>query len=315
MNLFQKYLVEEFAEEYQEGRLTRCQALKLISGITGSLLLANTILAGCAPPGEPTSTTSPASTPSPGASPTAGTSPTVEISPRAESSPQAEVSPPLSAPPAYGTVGQDDPAISAGEVQFAGEGATLLGYLAHPRRDEPRPVVLVCHENRGLVEHIQDVTRRLARTGYVALAVDLLSRLGGTPAVGSDQVPGTLGNVPPEQFVQDFLNGWRYLGEQPFVQAERVGMIGFCFGGGVTWLVATRMPELKAAVPFYGPHPPVEEVANIRAAVLAIYAGRDQRINQGIPTIEQAMQQNQKIYEKVIYPDADHAFHNDTISR
>ena len=121
--------------------------------------------------------------------------------------------------------------------------------------------------------------------------------------------------MPPDQFVQDFLSGWRYLQDQSFAQADRVGMVGFCFGGGVTWRVATEMPELKAAVPFYGPHPSVDAVPNINAAVLAVYAERDQRINQGIPAMEAAMQQNNKVYEKVIYPDADHAFHNDTGSR
>ena len=92
-------------------------------------------------------------------------------------------------------------------------------------------------------------------------------------------------------------------------------MVGYCFGGGVTWLMATRMPELRAAVPFYGPHPPVEDVPNIQAAVLGIYAGNDQRINQGIPPIEEAMIANNKIYEKVIYEGADHAFHNDAGGR
>jgi carboxymethylenebutenolidase len=92
-------------------------------------------------------------------------------------------------------------------------------------------------------------------------------------------------------------------------------MVGFCLGGGVTWLVATKMPELKAAVPFYGPHPPLEGVPDIQAAVRAIYAGNDQRINQGIPAIEEAMLQNSKVFEKIIYPNVDHAFHNDTGSR
>jgi carboxymethylenebutenolidase len=128
-------------------------------------------------------------------------------------------------------------------------------------------------------------------------------------------VPGLLSGIPQEQIVQDFRSGWAYLQGQSFAQAEKVGMVGFCFGGGVTWLVATRMPELLAAVPFYGPHPPVEEVANIQAAVLGIYAERDQRINQGIPAIEEAMLANNKIFEKVIYPDTDHAFHNDTGTR
>ncbi|MGH2520925.1 MAG: dienelactone hydrolase family protein [Anaerolineales bacterium] len=203
----------------------------------------------------------------------------------------------------------------AAPIEFRGEGATLLGYLARPNVDSPFPVVLVCHENRGLTEHIRDVARRLAKSGYVALAVDLLSRQGGSDAVGSDNVPGVLGNTSPDQFVADFVSGWNYLTTLPFADAPRVGMVGFCFGGGVTWRVATRMPELKAAAPFYGPHPLVEDVPNINAAVLAIYGELDQRINEGIAAIEAAMQQNNKIYEKVIYPGADHAFHNDTGSR
>jgi len=200
-------------------------------------------------------------------------------------------------------------------IEFPGEGATLQGYLARPKGEGTAPVILVCHENRGLTEHIKDVARRLAKAGYVALAVDLLSRQGGTAALSPDQVPGALGNTPPDQFVQDFKSGWRYLQRQPFAQSERVGMVGFCFGGGVTWRVATRMPELKAAVPFYGPHPPIEDVPGINAAVLAIYGELDQRINQGIPAIEEAMRKDNKIFEKVIYPNADHAFHNDTGTR
>jgi len=309
MNEFQHYLAEEFAEDYQEGRMTRRQALKLIASVTGSLVLANTFLAACAPPPRETATLT-ATPAAPATNPPAG-SPTPSSQPAAEST-STEASPTA---PVNGTVSSDDPAIEAGSIQFSGEGATLLSYLARPKSEGAFPVVLVCHENRGLTVHIQDVTRRLAKAGYVALAVDLLSRQGGTDAVGSDQVPGVLGNISPDQFVQDFLGGWQYLQNQPFAQAARVGMVGFCFGGGVTWRVATHMPELKAAVPFYGPHPPVEDVPNINAAVLAIYAELDQRINQGISAIEAAMQEHNKIYEKVIYPNADHAFHNDTGSR
>lgn len=209
----------------------------------------------------------------------------------------------------------DDPAIEAGMIEFPGTGATLLAYLVRPKAEDPFPAALACHENRGLTEHIRDVARRLAKAGYVALAVDLLSRQGGTSQLSADQVPGVLGSMPPELFVQDFLAGWRFLQGQGFAQADRVGMTGFCFGGGVTWRVATQMPELKAAVPFYGPHPPVSDVPKINAAVLAIYGERDQRINQGIPAIEKAMGEHQKIYEKIIYPNADHAFFNDTGTR
>jgi carboxymethylenebutenolidase len=206
----------------------------------------------------------------------------------------------------------DDPAIITSDIQFPAPDTTLMGYLARPSDETPAPVILVCHENRGLTPHIQDVTRRFAKAGYVGLAVDLLSRQGGSAAVGQENVPGALGNISPDQFVEDFKSGWQYLQGQSFADASRVGMNGFCFGGGVTWRVATQMPELMAAVPFYGPHPPVEDVPNIQAAVLGIYGELDQRINSGIPTIEQAMQENNKIYEKMIYPNADHAFHNDT---
>ena len=295
MNLFQKYLVEEFAEDYQEGHITRREALKLIFSVTGSMVITNSILAACAPSVEMAA--EPATAES--AAPTKTPEPSVMATTPAAKSTQAP-----------GETGE--PAIETADIELPGEGATLLGTLSRPTGDGPYAVILVCHENRGLTEHIKDVTRRLAMAGYVALAVDLLSRQGGSSSMSSDQVPGALGNTPPEQFVQDFLSGWRYLQGQVFAQAERVGMVGFCFGGGVTWQVATQMPELLAAVPFYGPHPPVEAVPNIQAAVLAIYAGNDQRINQGIPPIEEAMRQNGKIYEKVIYPGVDHAFHNDT---
>jgi carboxymethylenebutenolidase len=304
MNYFQKYLVEEFAEDYQEGHLTRREALKLIAGVTGNALMASTILAGCAPTAETAATASP--------SPSMSSS-TDTPSPASTTAVEATVEQPTpvetEAPTPAGA------AIESADVQLPGEDADLLAYLAHPAGEGSNPVVLVCHENRGLTDHIKDVTRRLANAGYVALAVDLLSRHGGTSTLDSSDVPGLLGNTPPEQFVTDFLSGWRYLGEQPYAQTDRVGMVGFCFGGGVTWLVATRMPELRAAVPFYGPHPPIGDVPNIQAAVLAIYAENDQRINQGIPAIEEAMRDHGKIYEKVIYPDTEHAFHNDTSPR
>lgn len=300
MNLFQRYLAEEFAEDYQEGRLSRRDALKLIASVTGSLVAANSILAACAPAPEETSVASPTD------------SPTAEALATSSSTAESVATEPASPEAAHGTVMPDDAAIVASEVQIPAQDTTLAGYLARPASEGIAPVILVCHENRGLTPHIQDVTRRLAKAGYAGLAVDLLSRQGGSAAVGEANVPGALGNIAPDQFVEDFKSGWRYLQEQPFADAERVGMTGFCFGGGVTWRVATRMPELLAAVPFYGPHPPVEDVPNIRAAVLAIYGELDSRINSGIPAIEEALMSNNKIYEKVIYPNADHAFHNDT---
>ncbi len=326
MNIFQRYLAEEFVEEYSEGRLSRRQALKLIASVTGSVVVASSFLAACAPPPEETATAAPNNTPGaantePAATnttaPAEATEPaaaTATAEPAGEASATSETA--ANTPAPAGTVAADDPAIQAGPVEFAGEdGANVMGYVAWPFGDGPFPVVLVCHENRGLTDHIRDVTRRVAKAGYVGLAVDLLSRQGGTETVGSDNVPGVLGQSPPEQFVADFRSGWQSLGNQPFADLARLGMVGFCFGGGVTWQVATQVPELRAAVPFYGPPPDVSEVPNIQAAVLAIYGGLDSRINGSIPTIEAAMAENGKTFEPVIYEGADHAFHNDTSGR
>ncbi len=317
MNDFQRYLAEEFAEDYHEGRMTRRQALKLIASVLGNVVVAQTFLAACASPLQGTSTIStktPAPTSTTAPQSTASTSPvTADATATTPSATDTASAPPTE--PVSGTVSPDDPAVEAGPIEIPADDATLLGYLARPTAGGAFPVILICHENRGLTAHIEDVTRRFAKAGYVGLAVDLLSRQGGTTALGSDAVPGALGNIAPEQFVADFLSGWRYLQGQAFAQTERVGMTGFCFGGGVTWRVAAGMPELLAAVPFYGPHPSVDDVPNINAAVLAIYGELDQRINQGIPAIEAAMLENNKIYEKMIYPNADHAFHNDTSSR
>lgn len=300
MNIFQRYLAEEFAEDYQEGRLSRRDALKLIASVTGSLILANSILAACMPPPESMEATD---------------IPATEQIPTEALTPEIPQTGGSSSASPYGTVMPNDPAILVNEIAIPTADAEIIGYLAQPSGAGAAPVILVCHENRGLTPHIQDVTRRFAKAGYVSLAVDLLSRQGGTQAVGSDNVPGILGNIAPDQFVEDFKSGWLYLQDQPFADTRRVGMTGFCFGGGVTWQVAVHMPELLAAVPFYGPHPLSSDVANIQAAILAIYGELDTRINGGIPELEAAMSANNKIYEKIIYPNADHAFHNDTGSR
>ncbi|MGE5618178.1 MAG: dienelactone hydrolase family protein [Sphingomonadaceae bacterium] len=306
LNHLQAYLAQEFVDDYHEGRMTRRELLARVIGITGGVASAATLLLtlGCAPatppspapPGKPSgaAASTPSGTPA-GAGP-AGTPPPAPTPSQARS--KFSVKP-------------DDPDIAASDVTFPGEGTSLMGYLARPKSGGPFPAVLVCHENRGLVEHIRDVTRRLAKAGYVALAVDLLSRDGGTAKVDPAQVPGRL-TANPARNVTDFRSAFSYLQTLDFVQGVNVGMVGFCFGGGVTWMVATAIPDLKAAVPYYGPNPPLQDVPKIRAAVLAIYGENDQRINAGIPAIEEAMRQNGKTFERVVYPGANHAFHNDT---
>jgi carboxymethylenebutenolidase len=314
MTDFKQYLLDEFVEDYQVGLLTRRDALKLIAGITGSLTLATSLLAACAPPDQSTpataATTMPSATSTPNTAAVPPTAPTT--TPRAAATLAATSTAAANAPASPPATSD----IEASDIEFDGsDGAKLLAHLARPVGGAAAPVVLVCHENRGLTDHIKDVTQRFAREGFVSLAVDLLSRQGGTASKDSSSVPGLLSSQPQDQFVADFTSGWRYLQSQSYVQADRVGMTGFCFGGGVTWRVAIGLPELRAAVPFYGPAPSVDEVAKINAAVLAIYAERDQRITSTAATMEAAMQQNGKTFEKIIYPNTDHAFFNDTGTR
>ena len=276
MNDLQRYLVEEAVEDYEAGRLTRRQALKAIAGVAGGAL-ATRVLDAAAQGAKRPAPKGPPSTP-----------------------PQ---------------VAPNDPDIVAGVAEFPGEGARLDGYFARPARPGLHPVVLVCHENRGLTRHIEDVTRRVAKAGYVGLAVDLLSREGGTDKYDFDAIPGILGKAPPARHVQDFKSGLAFARSQTSARIDRAGMVGFCFGGAVTWRVAAALPELRAAVPFYGVPVPDAEVPGIGAAVLAIYAGRDDRINQSIPAIEAAMARNGKTFRKIVYPNVDHAFHNDSGAR
>jgi carboxymethylenebutenolidase len=145
--------------------------------------------------------------------------------------------------------------------------------------------------------------------------MDLLSREGGTAKHAYDAVPGVLGNVAPERHVGDFLAGLAYARTQPSARGDRVGMTGFCFGGGMTWRVAAASADLRAAVPYYGSPIEPDKVTTIQAAVLAIYAEDDERINKAIPATETAMQQAGKTFKKIIYPGTQHAFHNDTRER
>jgi carboxymethylenebutenolidase len=318
VNHLQQYLVDEFVEDFQEGHLSRREALKRIAGITG-MAAALQLLAAC---GQPATSTAPTEA-VPAQPTTAPEAPTAMAEPTAAPTSAAEATAAPTAAPAApqagaspDSVAEDDPAIMVERVEFPSGDATMMGYLARPAGEGSFPIVLVCHENRGLTSHIEDVARRVAKAGYVGLAVDLLSREGGTANISDPaSVPGLLSGAPPERHVQDFSSGLEYVKGQQYAQADRAGMVGFCFGGGVTWLVAAGVPELRAAVPFYGPPPPDDQLPNVSAAVLAVYAGNDQRINASIEKVEAAMQQNGKIYKKVVYEGVDHAFHNDTGQR
>ena len=291
MDELKQYLIEEAVEDYTEGRLTRRQAMAALAGLTGTLVAAQ-LLAGCKR-SEPTGT-QPGSASGTGAAPGTGSAPTG---------------------PAPDSVAADDPDVVAAPASFPGDGATLTGYLARPSKQGTFPIVLVCHENRGLTPYTEDVTRRVAKAGYVGLAVDLLARDGGTAKQDYDAAPGLLGGAPPERHVGDFLAGLKYARTQSSARGDRVGMVGFCFGGGLTWRVAAAEPDLRAAVPYYGRPIEPENVGTIQAAVLAIYAETDERINAAVPPAEEAMQKAGKTFRKIIYPGTQHAFHNDTRER
>lgn len=302
-----QYLIDEFVEDYQQGQMSRRDALRRLTGLVGAAGAA-ALIAACAPPAQPT----PISTALPPAptltSPT--TLPATTVAANSTIATQATVT--VASPQAVGTVPANDPAVQGGDITFPSQGTTVMAYLARPSDNGTFPAILVCHENRGLTEHIKDVSRRLAKAGYVALAVDLLSREGGSAKVGEADAPGKLGNYPPAQMVGDFQAGLEYLKTQPFVAKAQYGMVGFCFGGGITWRCATAIPELKAAVPYYGPNPPLEDVPKIQAAVYGQYGALDSRIDAGIPAIKAAMDQNKKTFQYMIYPGANHAFNNDT---
>jgi carboxymethylenebutenolidase len=296
---FEKYLIEEFYDDYREGLISRRTFIRRVAFITGSMAATATAMlaVGCRPVELPaaTETMPQAQTPAAGA--------------------PAAAAPPATAPQSPLSVAEGDPAVQAERVTFAGGSDQIMGYLAQPAAEGVYPAVLIAHENRGLTPHIEDVARRFAKAGYVALAIDLLSREGGTAARDRDEIPGLLTNAGPERHVADFVAGYEYLQSLDFVDGERIGMTGFCFGGGITWRVATALPDLKAAAPFYGPAPELTAVPNIKAAVLGVYAENDDRITGGMAALDQALEDADVTHQMNVYPGVDHAFHNDTGER
>jgi carboxymethylenebutenolidase len=207
----------------------------------------------------------------------------------------------------------DDSAIEAKAVEFAGEAGKVFGYLARPKAPGSYAVILVIHENRGLTTHFEDVTRRVAKEGYVALGIDLLSRAGGTAKVTDPaQIAAALGQAKPEDLIADLNAGVKFLQAQDGVKKDKVGTFGFCFGGGYAWRLGVTNKEVKAAVPFYGIAPPLEMVPNANAAFLGMYAENDARINASLPPLEDALKKAGKTFEMKVYPGVNHAFHNDT---
>jgi carboxymethylenebutenolidase len=196
------------------------------------------------------------------------------------------------------------------DVEYPGETGPVRAYLARPTGEEALPAVIVIHENRGLQPHIKDVTRRMAAEGFLALAPDALSPLGGTPE-DEDEARSLIGQLDAEATVENMVAAARYLQTHP-LSTGKVGCTGFCWGGGMTNQVAVHTPDLGAGVPYYGRQPDPDDVPKIQAAMLLQYAGRDARINAGIPAYIEALEEAGVEYQIYIYPGAQHAFNNDT---
>lgn len=339
LNPDQKYFVEEFYEDYREGLLSRREFVRRVAFITGSMAATVVTMGamGCSPDELP-SPTDPMPTPQPPVASTTSqpatlqpASPTIAAGEADTAAPSATATEPATSPVATATselaltpvpgaqsplsVPIGHPSVNAVDITLASQGDEITAYLAQPAESGTYPGVLVCHENRGLTAHIRDVARRFAQAGYVAIAPDLLSREGGTDNLDRDQIPGLLSNAGAERHIADFSAAFAYLQDLDTVAGERIGMTGYCFGGGVTWDVATTIPDLKAAVPFYGRGPALAQVANIQAAVLGVYAEQDTRINAGIDALQIALENAGVTHQFNIYPGVDHAFHNDTGSR
>lgn len=299
---FGDYLASEIAHDFGDGLLTRREALRRLGLFGMTAAAAGALLAACASDSGSSKATAPTGGPSPtsGPSSTSGPSPT--------SGPGSPGEPLLGTHSGPGTgTARSQP------ITFPGDAGPLQGAFAAP--PQANAGVLVIHENRGLQPHFVDLVGRLANEGMAALCVDLLSRQGGT-ATFSDPAaaPAALAAAPTEQLVADLRRGIDELERR--VPGKKLGVVGFCFGGGMTWsLLAAGEQRLAAAVPFYGPTPSNPDFRRAKAAVLAVYGELDARVNAGRAAAEAALTQAGLEHTVRVYPGADHAFFNDTGTR
>jgi carboxymethylenebutenolidase len=210
----------------------------------------------------------------------------------------------------------NDPRLDSGFIEYDSPkgGGTIKGLLSQPAGNTAKlPGVVVVHENRGLNPHIEDVGRRAGIEGFISLAPDALTPLGGYPGT-DDEGREMQRKRDRNEMLEDFIAAYTYLSNHPNCDGN-IGVVGFCFGGWISNMMAVRVPELKAAVPFYGGQPEDADVPKINAALMLQYAGLDERVNAGWPDYEKALKANNKDYVAHFYPDTNHGFHNDTTPR
>jgi len=285
MNDFQTYLLDEFAEDYRDGRMSRRDFVVKAIGVAGGLAAASGLFS------------------------TLGLS-AAQVA-EAQAMPRLE-----QAQPNAITVPPDDPAISVSDVEFPStDDAPIKGYMALPTSPGPYSGIVVIHENRGLLELHKDIVRRYAKAGFAAVAPDLVSRDGGTDNVNPDDVPGLLARADPQRHVMDATGAGAFIQSQDNVRADAHGITGFCFGGGVVWRTIGQDDSVLAAVPFYGPAPPLDLLAHTRAAALGLYGELDTGITGTAPSVMAALQTAGVPHDYHVYPGANHAFFNDTGDR
>ena len=210
----------------------------------------------------------------------------------------------------------DDPRIKSEYINYSSPkgGGTIKALLSMPAGTNKKlGGIVVVHENRGLNPHIEDVARRAALAGFISIAPDALTPLGGYPG-DDDKGREMQSKRNRDEMLEDFIAAYEYLKQNKDCNGK-VGVVGFCFGGEIANLMAVRIPDLAAAVPFYGGQPPAGEVSKIKAPLLLHYAELDTRINEGWPAYETALKANNKVYTAYIYPGVNHGFHNDTTPR
>lgn len=281
MTPLQRYIAEEIATDHVDGLLSRREALRRLALLGIGAPAASAIIAACGqnrPASQGTLTAAPTSS--------------------------------VAAGPPPGM----DKALPTQPIRWAGPRGQLQGEWAAAK--EPRGAVLVIHENKGLNDWVRSVAGRLAGIGYSSLAIDLLSEEGGTGRFSDPaQATAVLAKVDPHRFIGDLRSGLDELGRR--VPNRKLGVVGFCFGGGLAWqLLAAGEPRLAAAAPFYGPAPDKPDFSGSRgAAVLGIYAALDDRVNASEPAVRAALKKAAMVFDLVTEPDADHAFFNDTGQR
>lgn len=206
------------------------------------------------------------------------------------------------------TIKEDD--LFTERIIYSGINGDMQAYVARPKEEKKYASVVVIHENRGLNPHTEDVARRVANAGYLAIAPNALSSLGGTPA-NEDEARTKFQQLKPEDNLQNFIKVFGYLPKRKDCNGK-FGCVGFCWGGGMANSLAVNIPSLKAAIAFYGRQPDAADVPKIKAAMQLHYAGLDERTNAGIPTYEEALKKAGVTYELYMYEGANHAFFNDT---